>query len=729
MTMYRRAAAGFLPKRQRSQYTCMACSLSMALESCGIVADEDEVNKVMGAAPMQGASWEQAFAAAQHYGARVTFICPATLNQVKAYTDKGIAVMIAWNPEGRPWSHASVIKDVAEDGTVTVADPNIPDPEETLRVLPKKDFYGKWYEKWDTYLVRRPAMAVEREVDAAGRQMVASVKKRAFEIYVNEKGYAYDDEGNSAFVGLSWRPGTYYGREAMALAHVMDRAQREAPKPKSYADRSNYYKKWAEIAELKGDIRNAEFLRSIATYVYRNGFVTDKQEAVLRRMKAQYETELADPDKAIEALKNPPTPVEAPPLKFPDEKRLILQSLLEAGRLAGPDWRLIKDALGKVNSGVSPTEDELKRLRYLLYRAGMKPSADYFRVAAERPIMRPTRAFQGLVNQAFLDALVRHPTLRSMIHRSGRGWAVTMADLFYDPRYDGGSEYDVYLFPADEPGWWEYNVGMQHGAKMLATLTDLIKPRKMASYSGNPDGKPIYPTEIEHGYDEPLAGGTDVMKRLQNQLLHEQGQDQLVRSVNPIVTKVAAAYLDDDGEYPDEGPDPSVGFEAYMNQHAVKFPKGGDWWIPGRNLGVNMTLVGGINLWVYSILPAFPRKTAYRPATENHPEGIIVQPIWQPHPTWDKDYAATEDTAKKMIELAERSSTVGETVKEEMKWVETFFHVNIPNDIVTRLVLEAPKVAARRWAVDRLRVKNTFIPFDGSKPFPIGTFESFNTRW
>jgi hypothetical protein len=176
MGIAKEAVAGFTPKRQRTQYTCMSASLSMALEACGIIADEDEVNRVMGAVPLHGASWEQAFAAAQHYGARVTFICPATLAQVKAYTDKGIAVMIAWNPEGRPWSHASVIRDV-DDVNVVVADPNIPDPEQTTRTMAKADFYGKWYEKLESYLVRRPAMAVEREVTSDGKQVVASSRK------------------------------------------------------------------------------------------------------------------------------------------------------------------------------------------------------------------------------------------------------------------------------------------------------------------------------------------------------------------------------------------------------------------------------------------------------------------------------------------------------------------------------------------------------------------------
>lgn len=46
------------------------------------------------------------------------------------------------------------------------------------------------------------------------------------------------------------------------------------------------------------------------------------------------------------------------------------------------------------------------------------------------------------------------------------------------------------------------------------------------AYLGNPDGQSIYENSIDHGYREPLAGGTDVMRKLQNQLLHEQGREQ-----------------------------------------------------------------------------------------------------------------------------------------------------------------------------------------------------------
>lgn len=45
-----------------------------------------------------------------------------------------------------------------------------------------------------------------------------------------------------------------------------------------------------------------------------------------------------------------------------------------------------------------------------------------------------------------------------------------------------------------------------------------------ASYSGNPDGKPIYPNEIDHGYNDPISGGSDVMVNLVEDLRREQGR-------------------------------------------------------------------------------------------------------------------------------------------------------------------------------------------------------------
>jgi hypothetical protein len=174
----------------------MSTSMMMCLRALGHDTNEDEVNKVMGATPAKGAAWENALATAQHYGCRATLTAPATIRQLKAWTDRGVPVMIAWNPEGREWSHASCVYDVTEgfpteipeaavvqgegDGLyVWVADSNLPHPEKTIRIVHEDVFYSKWYEKWPRYLVRRPAMAVEREITPGGRQVMASTRKTA----------------------------------------------------------------------------------------------------------------------------------------------------------------------------------------------------------------------------------------------------------------------------------------------------------------------------------------------------------------------------------------------------------------------------------------------------------------------------------------------------------------------------------------------------------------------
>jgi|APSaa5957512622_1039677.scaffolds.fasta_scaffold16951_1 hypothetical protein len=173
------AQADVTPVRQRTQYSCMATSMAMCLNALDHKVTEDEVNAVMGATPLKGAAWEQALACAQHYGCRATLTTPSTVTQLKQWTDAGVPVMIAWNPEGREWSHASVVFHVDDDLNVHVADPNIPDPEETVRVVPKGEFYKKWYEKWPRYLVRRPACAIDREITPEGRQVMASERAAA----------------------------------------------------------------------------------------------------------------------------------------------------------------------------------------------------------------------------------------------------------------------------------------------------------------------------------------------------------------------------------------------------------------------------------------------------------------------------------------------------------------------------------------------------------------------
>lgn len=208
MTM-KTAKAEITPIRQRTQYSCMAASLSMALEAQGAKFEEDTINEVMGARPMQGATWEQAIGAAQHFGMRATLVSPCALSQLKEWTDRGIAVMIAWNPEGREWSHASCVFDVDDDWNVHVADPNIPDPDQTVRVVTREEFLKKWFEKWPRYLVRRCALAIEREITKDGRQVMASSKTSASKVadlFLASEDDRVDDEYEYEDVRLEYAP-------------------------------------------------------------------------------------------------------------------------------------------------------------------------------------------------------------------------------------------------------------------------------------------------------------------------------------------------------------------------------------------------------------------------------------------------------------------------------------------------------------------------------------------
>lgn len=177
--MKRQAGASVAQIRQTTQYTCCAASIASALAALGKQVTEDEVNRVLGAAPMAGASWEAMLAAVQYFGCRGTLVVPATPRMLKGWTDRGLPVIIGWNPEGRPWSHASTVFDVVEEENgelqVHVMDPNIPNPSRTTRVLHEDDFCARWSEKVsDALIVRRPAMVVELEVSRTGRQVVAS---------------------------------------------------------------------------------------------------------------------------------------------------------------------------------------------------------------------------------------------------------------------------------------------------------------------------------------------------------------------------------------------------------------------------------------------------------------------------------------------------------------------------------------------------------------------------
>lgn len=150
-----------------------------------------------------------------------------------------------------------------------------------------------------------------------------------------------------------------------------------------------------------------------------------------------------------------------------------------------------------------------------------------------------------------------------------------------------------------------------------------------------------------------------------------------------------------------------------FDKELTKFPKGHCWWDPPHNCAINMALMG-INLWEFSILPGFPHKTAYWKGDERYPEGLVVHPSWHPttnNPLTDDDVKVAE----KLINLAKKAESVQDQVKKDLKKVEGWFSITIPGSIETKLVAEAAKIASRRWGVNHLKMRDTLIPFDGSK--------------
>lgn len=484
MTTPKTARAEVRPRRQRTQYSCMACSMAMCLTANGIDADEDTVNEVMGARPMKGAAWEQALACAQHYGMRATLTVPATLSQVKAWTDKGVPVMIAWNPEGREWSHASVVVDVVPDEThgflVHVADPNIPDPEQTVRVVTKDDFYKKWYEKWPNYLVRRPAMAVEREVTTDGRQVMASMgRQSAYRNWEKERFkrqelrhelWEEDNPGLAAYreqqrvekarrTNRLWMYENYFywfalrgwattqdNPEVLAwVTKVLAYKPKGRPMPDDLPNKFGKYMSEEAQNIIRGFIRqyvtgwgtdwdwSGTYDESTSPAASLEGLTVNPRAMVWVNL---FRKNVPQSIQRYEPLARNWKPYVAPPnVKAPSipvvktvvdsalaEKFAILDTLIERGDAAAK--ASASEVKAVYESGGTPTEDQLKRLRNMLYRTRMREEANHFRVAslhveAKRPTPVQPKKDKDTVSG---DAPARrNPVVQQMIERGSAG--------------------------------------------------------------------------------------------------------------------------------------------------------------------------------------------------------------------------------------------------------------------------------------------------------------------
>jgi predicted double-glycine peptidase len=610
------AKANVEPVRQRTQYTCMATSLMMCLKANGIEhLTEDEVNNVMGARPMKGARWEEAMAAAQHYGMRATLTTPATVAQLKEWTDQGIPVMIAWNPEGREWSHASVVFDVDGSMNVYVADPNIPDPDETVRVVPKAEFYSMWAEKWPNYLVRRPAMAIEPEITKDGKQVMASkatFRAKAASTKVAEAADCWKDWKAG---GLTWAEyqecvkrfeggGGGYRRRAplsnqtteaiaknlMAYALKGMKAKKGIKFLTSLLTKNNAMtpkqQDWFDNIQKSNARYTSKMPAGMFAAVTRGGQFavgTRASQAAKKWVEDNLETDaqgfIAGPKAKVAPQNQAPVPKPSVDSAL-GEKVTILKNLLP--RLRGGDQAHIKAVLGLYESGQMPDADQLKKVRHLLYKNRMRNEANHFRMAGwTRPILperedKPHKLYD-VASHLGVDADVIYDLIkqgRVEKHRvpGTRGWVVgvvpaevrstlRMASKFgpqvkkvmleaLDKLLVKSTDYIVHGLRdvLEQRGWIT--------SKQKAIIIDEFRRHNMledafvftmpggrwAGYDGNPDGKDIYEAEIDHGYEQPLSGGTDVMKRLQDKLLTEQGNPE--RDKNPRLAMVDEDLMD-----------------------------------------------------------------------------------------------------------------------------------------------------------------------------------------
>lgn len=565
------AKADVTPVRQRTQYSCMAASLSMCLKANGLDMDEDTVNKVMGAKPMQGASWEQALAAAQHFGMRATLIAPCTLSQLKEWTDAGIPVMIAWNPEGRPWSHASVVFDVDAEGKVHVADPNIPDPEQTVRISPKEDFFSKWGEKWPDYIVRRPAMAIEREITSEGKQVKLGSQTRL--ALARQKKANFWNNPHESPKGVRYPKSVWdtLGRESpFRWATPAANIDGSFPEPWRVADKDaaldllrktfpqnrdiyveyesdlwrGFARLWVGLRDNRDKAAHQARLKQMWTElgeqdlpaIFDQGrlwLLDDVRKDVLRGRMAsttthfqiEFETaesvSLLDQDTGQDVSREHPDFWAAAGLKsrgsgFVDKDYQFLFWLEDVKHLKSPH----NPSHPALSSFGPYTKQEVLALAKEFGR-NKKRRQDH--MAKQTQNTQKTQDERRREDRKETGTLPkpRDENAKALAERGNGGTQTHKNKQDYDR---GQARNPKHKKPFDR----------EAAAELAALYLE-------SSYEGNPGGEPIYPNEIDHGYDQPLAGGTDVMKRLQNQYLHEQGDVVPQRDTNP---KVAQSSVD-----------------------------------------------------------------------------------------------------------------------------------------------------------------------------------------
>lgn len=148
-------------------------------------------------------------------------------------------------------------------------------------------------------------------------------------------------------------------------------------------------------------------------------------------------------------------------------------------------------------------------------------------------------------------------------------------------------------------------------------------------------------------------------------------------------------------------------------------------WDPQRAWALNFAFMGP-NIWRYTLFP-FGLARGYRKDLN----GLVVHQTWKPvDARGDLGYKDSSGftyldvaTAKKIVSAIQLGPTLEDVVRTELSAIENQFEIKIPLSISNALVKEAPKVAARRWSANKMRIKDRLIPLDGSAPRDLAVFE------
>jgi hypothetical protein len=132
----------------------------------------------------------------------------------------------------------------------------------------------------------------------------ASSDKSASEIFVNDLGMAFDDEGHKVNVGTSFPEGTYtpssWGWKK--LTEAMSKNQTTSLNLNRWEEESIFYSRWARLALTMGEDWEYKFLISISQWVDKRKPLSEKQLAVIDRMKKKYKNQLNDIEGAIQEI-------------------------------------------------------------------------------------------------------------------------------------------------------------------------------------------------------------------------------------------------------------------------------------------------------------------------------------------------------------------------------------------------------------------------------------------